>query len=445
MKIINKINNLVIVVFVLLTVSCSLDDATDLNGPSVDGIVENPTRGDIISLAQGIQSDMRIRLGTYYDDVGVIGREYYRFASSDPRFTGDLLGKNTSILDNNTFYTTGPWAARYKTVKSTNILIDAVNTHNADLTTDEENGTLGFAKTIQAYELLLNLNLQYQNGVRVDVTDVDNLGPFLSFDDSLIAIQSLLAEAAANLAGIVNSDFPFGLSEGFQTDFLEFNKAIAARISAYQGDYSAVLTHLGNSFFDLAGSINTGNSYVFENSGNDIANPVFFAQNSSAAGARIAHPTFFTDAEVGDFRLNKISIRDEPLTFDGLVGSYDFWVYKSNGDPIPIIRNEELILLYAEANMVTNPSLAVNAINKVRNDANIGNYSGGTSESELLEEILTQRRYSLYGEGHRWIDLRRFDKLSELPIDRPESVDDEGNLIEADDVWVQFPRPLTEN
>jgi hypothetical protein len=45
-----------------------------------------------------------------------------------------------------------------------------------------------------------------------------------------------------------------------------------------------------------------------------------------------------------------------------------------------------------------------------------------------------QRRYSLYAEGHRWIDMRRYDRLDELPTDRPE-----------DDVFVQFPIPLTEN
>jgi len=32
--------------------------------------------------------------------------------------------------------------------------------------------------------------------------------------------------------------------------------------------------------------------------------------------------------------------------------------------------------------------------------------------------MLKQRRYSLFGESHRWIDMRRFDRLSELPNDR---------------------------
>lgn len=119
---------------------------------------------------------------------------------------------------------------------------------------------------------------------------------------------------------------------------------------------------------------------------------------------------------------------------DGLTGTYDFYVYTSNTSPIPIIRNEELILLYAEAQHISKPLLAVQAIDVVRDAAGLSDYSGGLTPADLLDEILQQRRYSLYGEGHRWIDMRRFNRLSELPIDRV-----------GDDVWVQFPIPLNEN
>ena len=72
-------------------------------------------------------------------------------------------------------------------------------------------------------------------------------------------------------------------------------------------------------------------------------------------------------------------------------------------------------------------------MNIVRNAAGIGDYEGATSNAALVDEILYQRRYSLFGEGHRWIDLRRYDRLGEIPIDR-----------EGDQVHVQFPRPANE-
>ena len=63
----------------------------------------------------------------------------------------------------------------------------------------------------------------------------------------------------------------------------------------------------------------------------------------------------------------------------------------------------------------------------------LGNYAGATDLNSLITEILRQRRYSLFGEGHRWIDLRRYNQLAILPIDRA-----------GDDVWTQFPRPVND-
>jgi hypothetical protein len=44
--------------------------------------------------------------------------------------------------------------------------------------------------------LLLNLNLTFSNGIRIDVADPDNLGPILGFDESLAAISALLDECS---------------------------------------------------------------------------------------------------------------------------------------------------------------------------------------------------------------------------------------------------------
>lgn len=54
-------------------------------------------------------------------------------------------------------------------------------------------------------------------------------------------------------------------------------------------------------------------------------------------------------------------------------------------------------------------------------------------DAALIDEMLKQRRYSFFFEGHRWLDIRRYDRLATLPIDRPN-----------DDVWSSFPLPSTE-
>jgi hypothetical protein len=75
----------------------------------------------------------------------------------------------------------------------------------------------------------------------------------------------------------------------------------------------------------------------------------------------------------------------------------------------------------------------VGALNVIRTAHNLGVYTGAVTKPALLTEMLNQRRFSLYCEGHRWVDLRRYGLLSQLPVDRP-----------GDDVWTEFPIPVSE-
>jgi starch-binding outer membrane protein, SusD/RagB family len=417
--------------------SCEIDDFPDPNQPTIELVTNNATVDDLNNLVVGSESGMRNFLGTYYDNVGVIGREHFRFSGADPRFTSDLLGAGSAILDNNTFYTTNPWAARYRVVRNTNIIIEAAN-NSTFISEEQKQGYLAFAKTIKAHQLLMNLTMMNENGIRIDVEDIDNPGPFVTGNEAYTALSNLLNEAAAHL-GNAGSAFSFTLSDGFNgfdtpATFLQFNRALAARIAVYRGAYAEALTLLEGSFLNLTGDFNTGVYYTFSTSPGDQLNPLFFAPNATGE-VRIAHPSFIADATPGDARLSKVTRRTAAATQSGLIGQYDVAVYTSLLDPVAIIRNEELILIYAEAKIQTNQFAdAVTALNRIRTGNNIGPYTGAQTREALLTEMLRQRRYSLYFEGHRWIDMRRYNRLSELPIDRA-----------GDDVWQSFPIPFAEN
>ncbi|MBW2938568.1 RagB/SusD family nutrient uptake outer membrane protein [Aureisphaera sp. CAU 1614] len=413
---------------------CTLDEIQNPNSPSEETFAENASQADIQLLAVGLEAVMRNDIAFHYNSVSILAREYYDLSGVDPRYTGELL---KGPLDNNGFLTTRAFAAWYKVVKSANLLVPAVENSLAGFSDETKNGYYGFAKTLKAYALLMVANRNYTNGIRIDVEDPDNLGPIVSYENALSEIMDLLNEANSNLASAGGS-FDFNTTLGFDTpsDFSKFNRAIAARVALYQGDNQQALSMLSNSFFDLNGDLWTGATHVFGLTGNDLQNTLFHVLNQSGQEFMI-HDSWINDAEAGDLRVaEKSNLFDGgTVLFDGLTADYQIALYDSNVDPIYLIRNEELILIYAEAQIGLDNNQAVAAINVVRNAAGIGDYSGDTDNNSLIEEVLKQRRYSLLGEGHRWIDLRRLNRLNEnyVPLDRTGD-----NIIDA------FPTPFTE-
>ncbi|WP_295124352.1 RagB/SusD family nutrient uptake outer membrane protein [uncultured Chitinophaga sp.] len=414
--------------------ACNKDAINNSNAPTMDQITKNPTIPELNNLVTGTESAMRVDLDLYIETVSVIGRELYRFSASDTRWTGEVLGFADFTLDPTSFYGNRPWVYRYSTVRNALLLIKGAKNSKA-IATEQRNGYYGFAKTIIAYQLLLNLNLTYQNGIRTDVTDYRKLGPIVTKDKALEDIAALLDEADANLAA---SDFTFELSSGFaglddEAGFRKFNRAIAARVAAYREKWADVQTALNGSFLNLTANPDNGAFHVYALAAGDVINPLYFPQNENGE-IRVVHPSYITDMEAGDNRIAKAALRTTPASEAGLTGAYDFWLYKSETDPVSIIRNEELVLLYAESKIQLNALTdARDALNQVRAWHGLPVYSEAMTKEALLDQLLKQRRYSLFGEGHRWVDMRRYGRLAQLPKDRAN-----------DDVWEQLPLPLSE-
>jgi hypothetical protein len=422
---------------VIIFAGCELQEIDNPNAPSVESFAEGASQADVQLLAVGLEAVIRNDLGFHYDTESILAREYYDLTGVDPRYTGELL---KGPLDNNGFLTTRAFAAWYKAVKSANILITAVENSQAGYGAAEKNSYYGFAKTMKAYALLMVANRQFDNGIRLDVEDPDNLGPIVDYNAALAGIMDLLNEGFANLANS-SSEFDFSISSGFAGfdtpgTFAAFNRAVAARVALYQGNMSEVRNLLNASFYDINGDLNTGPAHVFGLTGNDISNSQFHVPNQSGQEFMI-HDSWVADAEAGDSRVAEKSILFDTgtVTFDGLTADYQIALYDSNVDPIYLIRNEELILMFAEAQVGNDTGQAIAGINRIRNAAGIGDYSGATDDTSLIEEILRQRRYSLLAEGHRWVDLRRLGRLnaSYVPLDRSGD-----NIINA------FPTPFNE-
>src|SRR4029079_2510086 len=183
----------------------------------------------------------------------------------------------------------------------------------------------------------------------------DNPAPIVAKAAVLTQIATLLDDGltALNAGGTA---FPFSLSPGFTgfttpADFAKFNRALKARVAAYQGNYATVLTALNGSFISTTAPLTLGAYHSYSTGSGDTPNALF----DPSGRAILAHPSIVTDAEnkpdgTPDARLlAKVAQLPDPHTVQGVTSDRVFSIYNSNTAPIPIIRNEELILLRAEA------------------------------------------------------------------------------------------------
>lgn len=415
----------------LLAASCNptnIDPVTDPNNPSLESVLVNASLPQISALGVGAETSYRLghaNNGAANQVLGSLGREVILLASNEPRWYTEILGTKGS-LDDAAFFSVASYNGFARVIRAAKVFnLSAQNT--SVLTAAQKQGIAGFSHTYEALGKLHLLNLMGSNGIRIDVDNIQKPGPFVTPAAALTNIRQLLNQGAGELAA-AGSAFAFPLSSGFAgfntpATFLRFNRALATRVAVYQGDYTGAKDALAASFYDPTASLTLGPKVIFTPSAaNDAANPYFQQLATSPAGTNpvglaIAPRNFVTEAEAGDLRLAKAPAHAGPaVTRGGITAEYDARVFTANTSSLDIIRNEELILLAAEIK-ANNGDLSGAAadINVIRTRAGgltprlAASYSGLTS---YVDEILKQRRYSLFYEGHRLVDLRRLRPAS---------------------------------
>ena len=183
----------------LVLPGCELDEVTDPNQPSLGGVINDPSPQELALLVGGLEARSRDAMGSFITATGEIARELYDFNSSDPTTLETLLGKDGAILTGSEPQLTGLMFARYQAVKSAEFILEAVD--NIELDESQKQGYRGVANTFKGLALMDVLNLLNNNGIRVDVKDPDNLGPYLSKAEALTAIQGFLDQGFNQLQG----------------------------------------------------------------------------------------------------------------------------------------------------------------------------------------------------------------------------------------------------
>ncbi len=408
-----------------------------LNVPNYNAVATTttPDVALIQNLATGILVQARANLPGFYSDAGVFGRESLNYFSTDGRTVTNYL---TVAQIDNAGFASGGWSPRFVNMRNV-INFSSIVDGAGFLTAAQKSAAKGYAKTFRALEVLYLIQTRDSIGMPVTIdAETNKAQPFVSRDSAYKFGLALLNEAAADL-GAGGTEFPFTLPAGFSpfntpANFLKLNRAFAARYNTYYASlgggaaaFTAALTALNGSFITSAtgADLRLGAYWNYAAAAGDALNPI----SNVTSPDQVAHPSIVSDAQsngsVVDLRVaaktTRIPAKSPPGSTPGIPTTVGWKLYPTNTTSIPIIRNEELILLRAEANIgLNNLAAALPDVNFIRTTSGgLAPLAAFADQPSALTALLYEKRYSLLWEGSRWVDLRRYGRLNTLPLDLP--------------------------
>jgi starch-binding outer membrane protein, SusD/RagB family len=406
-----------------LFAACGEITVPNYNSPNVDGLLDKPDAASVNTTVVGLLVGSRGTAGGYAQTLGIFGREMYNLDQADARF---VLSWLVEPLTPGGFGVDVGWSGTYRQILTAQTILDIVD-KVSDLSTLQKEGVKGFTKTMMAQAYIDQLRVRDTFGIVLSVDPTaKTLGDFVTREAGYARAATLLDEAKTHL-GAAGATFSFSLTSGYAgfntpAAFLRVNRGLKARLETYRGQWNDALTALGESFINTTGptaaSLAVGVNHVYTTASGDATNPMF----DPAPRALVAHPSYLADAQrradgSADLRTSKVATSAITVSSQGISSNTRLNLAATNVAPISFIRNEELILIRAEANIgLGNRAAAIADLNIIRT------VSGGLPAlaadfaGNLLDELLYNRRYSLFGEyGHRWVDARRYNRLATLP------------------------------
>lgn len=422
-------------------------DITNPNTPGLESATNDP-RGAASRLIVGVIATYRGNRAGSISSFGSYGRETYNMSIQDGR---NVTGPYRDWAQLNAFTAGSEWAGRYGNYRNIYETIKILQLEGGGITPAEQAGGLGVLNTFLALELLHVAEARGIIGGPVDMTDdVNAVHPFVSQDSLYKFISAKLDEANTSLAAAGGTFyFPmhtgfsaFGVAANTPAGFARFNRALKARVEAKRGSlgcgatcYNAALTALTGSFIADITTANRDNGVfvVYSTAAGDVLSNASFAVNTNL----YVHPLIdgLPGVAADDRYRRKVDTRETSATENdacsatysartlvSVTANFRPCTYAANIAPVPIIRNEELVLLRAEARWFTGDQAgATSDLAAVR--AQSGSSAGGTAsvlfanpanDTQFVDELLLQRTLSLFQEGHRYVDYRRFGRLAAL-------------------------------
>ena len=433
-------------IFALLTgvmVTASCKDSTSVNpkdAPEAEALAGELTKGTLQTLAIAqLAADRATFVGTgsaYPILANIYSRDIYRLDPSEPRYLNETI---VGAPDRGSFAGGGGWAGQYVTIRTSNTLLTALaNPRPGVFSAAELSAIRGFAQTYKAIAYYRLVEMRDTIGVALQGDDPTNIVPLdiICKKNMNNYVAALLDSANTNLVAAGNITFPwsafptgmfaFGRNYRSVPNFILFNRGWKGKVDFYRGlDHQApqpalfttaiaeLTQALGGA---AAGAVPTANFtfgmyYVFVPAGTEAApNPY--------SDTRIGINPALDSVRPGDTRASKIVNRSTAATIQGITLTKTLLrsvpSAANQSAPIPVLRDEELVLLRAqaefEAGQFANGYLDLNSVHTFYGNAA---YVPSVLIEQARSDLLYDKRYSLLGEGvQRLVDLRAYSRLN---------------------------------
>lgn len=429
------------------------------DAPTVEAISGALNRSSLQPLATGILAqDREAVVGSvqYVIISEIFARDMYRIESSEPRYVSETLGGNP---DPGSFSGSGGWTGFYTAIRAANTVILALpSAPSTELSAAEKNATAGFFKTIKAMEYLRLIELRDTVGIAIQTDNTTEVSPIRCKAAVLSFISALLDSANTDLAAAgATTKLPFILPAGFTafgrdysvvSNIVRFNRGLKGKVTLDRAiDRTAPNPTLGTqaaaeltlALGGAAPGAVPGSSLLFGPYYKFVATGSEATPNPRALSTIGLNPLVGDSVQAGDTRASKIVARST-LSGGGVSTSITCSLcVPSTGQeaPLPILKDEELVLLRAQANIEAgNLDAARLDINSVRTFYGLAPYAAFATKREAIDAVLYEKRYSLLTEGpQRLVDLREYKRLNSTFL-RPEVAGDPYNAA--------FPIPRNE-
>lgn len=414
-------------------------DATgvpDLNNVSAETIKGGLTTASGQLLTTGLFNQHRnSAIGNYVTFPETMARDALRMDKAEPRYLSEIIGSVQP--DNGAFTGQGVFAGFFIGIRSANTLIDATTaaTDASGFDAAGRSGLIGIGQTIKALNYWNVIEMRDSIGMPIDLNRDINADPAPWIcKKNVLAYISALLDSGSKALGTAGSAFQVTLPSGYRTvagtpaGFDQFNRGLKAKVELYRAlahgtdapaspgaSLTAAATAIGLSFMSPTAAMSLGVNQNYSTASGET-------QNARVDAALHLSDAVFDSAQAGDLRRAKVVRTTTPynITVSGttITSLSDF--YQSLGSSsltaaLPILKNEELLLLRAQIAIEQNDLLtATTYLNYVRTTSGgLAPYALFATQAAARNALLYEKRYSLLMEGpQRLLDLRAYSRLN---------------------------------